>query len=163
MACAVRVKDCQHANAARLRGFDWADECANFRANGEIYEVNEVVRPAAATGFELKCTARGQTAAKEPDMRGLEDAAEVIDGSVTWVLQKTSAASLRKSITTSEWSVEPGGQMTASSPAIQNTLGEQKTVALLSAGTSGETYVVTDEVTFDDGTIAVGIYELEVD
>lgn len=163
MACFPVVTDCQHLSAKRLRGFDWSAECAKVRASGEVYEAGECVRPAVATGFELKCTVAGQTADAEPDYRLATAEGETLqDGSVTWTLQKTSEESLRKTITNSAWAVDPSG-LTLSGADTLSTGGEEKTSVYTSGGTADETYRVTNTVTFSDGSIGVAAYDVTVE
>lgn len=141
--------------------FDWTPACANLWTAGEVYGVNEVVRPSTYNGYEYKCTTAGQAAgdsALEPAWP-TTIAGTVTDGSVVWTCQAISNASLVKTIATSLW--DDGG-MTITGAVTVTTNGEQQTAALVEGGTVGQTYTIENTVTFSDGTVDVGVVKVTV-
>lgn len=159
---ARKIQTLYQDSAAKLPvEFDWTPACANTWAAGEVYGVNEVVRPSTYNGYEYKCTTAGQAAgdsALEPSWP-VTVGGTVTDGSVVWTCQLISNASLAKTIATSVWD---GGALTVSGAVVVSTNGEQQTAALVAGGTVGQTYTVENTVTFSDGTIDVAAVKVTV-
>lgn len=159
MSCLIRKSVCQHKSANLDYEADWAVECAYLWEAGRGWALNEVVRTTDATGYEGRVTTAGQSGAREPKFRGVE--ADIItDGSVGWTLQRTSAASLRKTISDSIWSAPAAVVVT--NDVVLSGNGNQKTRALIACQTPG-TYEIVNTVTFSDGSVGVAIFDLEVE
>lgn len=160
MSCLPRKSVCQHQNARLDYEADWAGECAYYWEAGKGYALNEVMRPSDPTGFEGKATAAGQSGADEPKWRGKGLGDTVADGSLTWTLQKMSGSSLRKTIASQVWTAPAG--FTVDGPTVVTDNGNQKTRAFFSCPTVG-VYEVVNRVTFNDGSIGVAIFDVEIE
>jgi hypothetical protein len=164
VSCPTQTQSVEQSVGANVeRGWDWTDECARAWLPGTVYLATNCVRPPAdfANGFEYLCVKQGQSANQPPPWSKMAiDGGSFRDGSVVWSARPCTAASLYKTISGSVWASDDE-EVTLSAQTIFNTL-DQQTVAQMSATPAGE-FSVTNTVTFTDGTIAIGIYELEVD
>lgn len=165
MACLIRHKICVAAGARVPKGFDWTEFCARIWQKGEIYLATNRVRPTQPNGYEFEAGANGQSSGKKEPKWALPPAATGAtpqDGSLLWTRQPISAASLIKTINTSNW--------TATAPLVVdgattiNANGELKTQAFINAnGVPAGKYEVRNEIVFSDGHEDYGLFEVEVE
>jgi hypothetical protein len=162
MACRVIVEVCKRPDEVTPKGFDLTDFCSRFRAPATVYEAGTAVRPVpkvvdssakGATGYEYEADADGQTGEKEPKFPGAGSLSTVLDGSVTWVRQALSDASLIRVPVTVTWI--PSAPMTATSPTLELDAGQVRISALHGGGLAGQAggYLTVARVTFDDGSV----------
>lgn len=166
--CRPIVQLCQKADARRPVIFNWTPLCTRFWVGGEGYELDEVVRPTRANGYQLRCTRAGQSSDEEPDWQSPTTAgpvegdlvdAEYDDGSARWTAEIADEDSIVRKIVDSTWTAP--GAVTLDGYAEQSGQGEEKTWAYASATVLG-TYRIRNLVTFDDGEKDVGEVDLDI-
>jgi len=143
----------QSATAIEPTIVDWTAKCLNFWQPAFAYTAGQHVRPTVANGFEYQCTTGGQSDGdKEPSWnQAAVIGATVTDGSVVWTCCALSASGLRKTISGSTWPNVPTG-ITLSGQSITNSYSTQQAYTLVTGGTTGGIYRLTNHVTFSDGT-----------
>lgn len=120
-----------------LRGDD------RYWAPRSYYFLGETTTPPreALNGHRYRCTVAGRTGAAQPTWP-TSGSTTVTDGGITW-----TRIGLEDRIASSTWTAETG--ITAGSDAIDAT--ECVTTVRLSAGTAGQSYVVTNVIVTDAG------------
>lgn len=169
MTLRVVYADSKHAAESRVRGFDVTMFCTNFWMPGLIVPAGYCGRPAPAVlaealgygprfgpdGYEYKANvigggAYGQAGKREPAW----GADAVTDGSLVWVRQPISAASLFRTIIAPlaiEWLTEDDGMTITDQTYV---LGPVLHVAARhSGGVPGETHRVIARIPFSDSAI----------
>jgi hypothetical protein len=162
MACTVVGTLCKRSDENRLRGIDLSPFCSRRWEPGGILGSGVAVRPAALDdggargpmGWEFVTQNAGQSGSKEPKWIG-PAGSTVVDGSLNWIAQAISNASLERVIPGSGsvvWSA-PAGYTVTPGP-FQNTAGKQQIECFIAGGSDGdEDQMVIAKVTFDDGSI----------
>lgn len=128
---------------------DWHDYLARLRRPGSAVSVSDAVRPirSQATGLQYRCSVAGVTSKRAtaqivwPAIAG----ATLADGSVTWVAEAISTASLRTTITAEDWPAVAGLTLTAEVNA------DLRYVVNVAGGVDGQTYLVKHQVTLANG------------
>jgi hypothetical protein len=104
-------------------GIEWSQWLANRWIAGIPFAAGSVVRPKKSTGFEYLTTAGGMSAAAAiPAVEPIWPtvlAATLVDGSITWVCQTISTASLVTTISLSIWT--PDAPITTSGASLSGT------------------------------------------
>lgn len=88
--------------------FDWTALLIPTRVPGKVYALNEIAKPALATGFYLKCTTPGM-AAHHPPIFPREADLTVGDGSLVWTMVEPGGAGLPTISGTPTYDISPAG------------------------------------------------------
>lgn len=136
--------------------FDFSAECFRFREPGRLYELNDIVRPPVATGFEYKATTAGQTAGsleRPAEPRWPTKAGETVtDGSVVWTAQALTSGGLGRTVASR--SVDTDADLTVVSSTIVNQNDRQAVSVQLAATVDEAVLDCLTRATFSDGETA---------
>lgn len=142
-------------------GVDWHDFLASQRQPGSAVALSAVIRPARkrATGLQYRCTTAGVTSGVPTDRLRWPAAvgAALADGTVVWTAEAMTDASLRTTISASDW------------PAVDGlTFGAQTSsdliyTLLVSGGASGQTYDIEHEITCANGELEEQVMRLTIE
>jgi hypothetical protein len=143
----------QSATAIEPTIVDWTAKCLNLWQPGLAYTAGQRVRPTIANGFEYTCTTAGQSDGEfEPSWDQADTIGNTIaDGSVVWTCAALSGAGLKRTISASTWPSPPAA-ITLSGQATVNTFANQQAYVVITGGTPGSIYRLTNHIVFSDGT-----------
>lgn len=141
-------------------GIEWSQWLANRWIAGIPFSAGSVVRPSKSTGFEYLTTAGGLSAAAaiplvEPIWPAIVGGM-VSDGSITWVCQAISTASLISTISSSSWTVD--APITQSGASLSGT--RALVLATDPANTGDGDYYLRNFITLANGTTKEGVFLL---
>jgi hypothetical protein len=159
MGCRITVTACKTAGEAKPQGFNYTDFLTNRWESGTIYAAGERIRPLTATGFQYSSSG-GQSASEEPSWPTTLGGT-VTDGSITWTAQAITNDSLRATISSSAWAAS-SSDITIAGETSVNTGGSQVVTALISGGTAGRRYEITNTVTLSDSSIEQSVLRLRI-
>jgi hypothetical protein len=138
---------------------DWHDYLAYVREPNSAISLGQRIRfrrkDPRGTGLEYECTQSGVTGGREPvwpKTAGLT----VTDGSVVWTARAVSTASLRATISSSNWTNSEG--LTLSSMTTNDLIA----TVFVSGGTNGQEYEVKNQLALSTGEPKEGVVVLPV-
>lgn len=139
---------------------DWHDYLINLRLPGTAVTIGYTMRPrrADATGLQYRCTRAGVTS-KGPWTRvnwPRVEGVTVRDGSVDWIAEAITVASLRSTIQTQAFPTVSG--LTLSSQSDNDLVYTTKAAG----GLSGASYPIKHQIQLANGEIKEGIAILPV-
>lgn len=137
--------------------FDWHDFLASKWAPGITISINSCIRltRSQSKGLQFRAMSDGVTGRRVPNWPSAA-ASVVADGSVTWVAEAITTASLRTTIVDSDFPSVDG--ITLSSPADTDLVYR----ILVAGGTDGQTYEVQHQVVLANGEEKEGVAVLPV-
>lgn len=150
----------QRPSEALDYGIEWSQWLANRWLAGVPFAAGSTVRPRKSTGFEYTTVLGGFSAvAAVPTVEPVWPTvvgATVSDGSITWVCQAISTASLVSTISTSIWT--PDAPVTVSGASLSGT--RTLVIATFPSNIPDADYYVRNFITLANGTTKEGIFLL---
>jgi hypothetical protein len=141
-------------------GIEWSQWLANRWIAGIPFAAGSVVRPSKANGYEYLTLAGGMSAAAAiPLVEPVWPTAVggiVIDGSIAWICQAISTASLVSTISSSIWT--PDNPITQSAASLSGT--RAIVIATNPANTADGDYYLRNFITLANSTTKEGIFLL---
>lgn len=127
-------------------GFDWHDFLARLPERGTAVALGDKVRltRTRSTGFQYECTAAGVTGPTEPRWPEIADAT-VKDGSAEWTAKAMAAASLRTTVSSHEFSADPGVTLGAEG------VSDLRYSVIVEGGESGTEYEIKHRIVCANG------------
>lgn len=168
--CLILLERCQRAVENRDYAFNWTLFFARRWQPDMRFPVTEAVRPtvlALQNGCEYLSDGGQTNGLKEPKWAKLVEVegAEYTDGSITWIAQELSYASLadRLDVADVQWSIPDDSGISQSDAIVFDEPGLQMTQASFTGGTAGETYDIVVTVTTIGGKVYTGILRLTIE